>query len=333
MTQWHLPAELLPEGFDVLIKRDDKTGMGLSGNKVRKLQFLMAEAIELGCDSVVTIGGVQSNHCRATAVAATKLGFQSHLILRQADKLLEEELNPGLVGNLLINRLVGANLCMVTKTEYVQNGSESLIRRKLDQLRGQGMQPYGIPVGGSSPLGAWGYLEFVRELNKQLTDAQDHVTDIVVACGSGGSAAGIALGVKLIGMKTKVHAVIVCDDKEYFLKHVQNTLIALGVGDLRAEDILTIHDGYKGGGYAISSKTELEIIMQVARTTSIIVDPVYSGKAVVGMLDLMKNKPNVFLGRKLLFVHTGGLYGMYDKADQIMPLLDADSVSRLLAKL
>jgi len=332
VQQWVLPNELLPQGFEVLIKRDDKTGVGLSGNKVRKLQFLLAEAIELGCDSVVTIGGVQSNHCRATAVAATKMGLKSCLILRQQDAKLEEELDPGLTGNLLLGRLVGADLCMVTKSEYVSHGSDSLVVRKLAQLKEAGMSPYGIPVGGSTPLGAWGYIEFVRELNQQLTEAKETVTDIVLACGSGGSAAGIALGVHLSGMKARVHAIIVCDSRDYFLAHVQHTIAALGA-DCRAENILTIHDGYKGGGYAVSSEKELKTIVEVARSTGMLCDPVYSGKALVGMLDLMKTKPDAFMGRKLLFVHTGGLYGMYDKADDLVPLLNPTSVTRLLSKL
>mmetsp|Transcript_9254 Transcript_9254/g.22944 ORF Transcript_9254/g.22944 Transcript_9254/m.22944 type:complete len:387 (+) Transcript_9254:230-1390(+) len=332
VQQWHLGEDLVPEGFDLLIKRDDKTGIGLSGNKVRKLQFLMAEAIDIGADCVVTIGGTQSNHCRATAVAATKLGLESYLILREHDAILDAEPDPGITGNLLLSRLVGANMCMVSKSEYVSHGQDSLLLRKIGMLKAAGKTPYGIPVGGSSPLGCWGYIEFVRELKEQLDAAGDSVSDIVVAMGSGGSAAGIALANKMSGLGAKVHAVIVCDNKDYFVAQVQQTFDALGA-NYKAQDLLEIHEGYKGKGYAVSSEQELRTIVDVAKMSGIMCDPVYNGKALCGLLDLLKNQPGVFQGKRLLFVHTGGLYGFYDKEEQLMPLLSARPVTRLLSKM
>ncbi|EKX48267.1 hypothetical protein GUITHDRAFT_136785 [Guillardia theta CCMP2712] len=177
---WRIPV---PDGINLWIKRDDKSGMGLSGNKVRKLEFLMAEALARGCDCVVTIGGVQSNHCRATAVAAKKLGLESYLILRQTDAELQQKIDPGkclripsksftfqpgLTGNLMISRMVGANLVMVSKSEYARFGQKVLLNNLIEQLEQEGKKPYGIAVGGSVPLGAWGYIKFVQELQEQV---------------------------------------------------------------------------------------------------------------------------------------------------------------------
>eukprot|EP00798_Chlamydomonas_sp_ICE-L_P019296 gene19296-25943_t len=172
--RWELPG--LPEGVEVFVKRDDLTGMQLSGNKVRKLEFLMAEAKAKGHDSVITIGGVQSNHCRATAVAARYVGLDSHLILR-VDRG-EADNDPGLSGNLLVDRLMGSEIHKVSLEEYVKYGSMELARRLKEQLVRErpGINPYIIPVGGSNGLGTWGYVNCVEEIVDQMPD----VTDIVM---------------------------------------------------------------------------------------------------------------------------------------------------------
>jgi len=161
--RWELPG--LPESVEVWIKRDDLTGMQLSGNKVRKLEFLLAEAKSNGHDCVVTIGGIQSNHCRATAVAARYLGMDCHVILRNSRA--EADSDPRLIGNLLVERLVGAHIHQVTKEEYARAGSEALTEQLRARLEAEGRRPYVIPVGGSNPLGCWGYLEAVREMQPE----------------------------------------------------------------------------------------------------------------------------------------------------------------------
>lgn len=311
----------------IFVKRDDKTGLGLSGNKVRKLEFLMADAVQKGCDCCVTIGGVQSNHCRATAVAARKVGLDSFLILRQSDSELERSVDPGLTGNLLIARMVNAQLRMVSRSEYIRAGSKALVSQCVAQLQGDGRRPYGIPVGGSSPLGAWGYIECVEEIRQQCLQRGRPFSDIVVACGSGGSAAGLAIGVKLAGLPCKVHAILVCDNVRYFTDHIRDTLTALHLPFL-PEDIITLHDSYRGKGYAVSTPQELNIIKDVATASAVITDPVYTGKALVGLVDLLNKEPAVF-GPEVLFLHTGGLYGLYDKEDEMLPLLPAGQVQRM----
>mmetsp|Transcript_38187 Transcript_38187/g.97635 ORF Transcript_38187/g.97635 Transcript_38187/m.97635 type:complete len:429 (-) Transcript_38187:175-1461(-) len=316
--RWHLPG--VPEGVEVFIKRDDLTGMQLSGNKVRKLEFLMAEAKAGGHDCVITIGGIQSNHCRATAVAARYLGLDCHLILRNSRAAVDED--PRLVGNLLVERLVGCHIHQVTKEEYTTVGSEALGRQLKAELEAQGKRPYVIPVGGSNSLGCWGYLEAVAEMQAQCPD----ITDIAMACGSGGTTAGLALGVKMSGWNARVHGYGVCDSPKYFYEYIDGLLSGLGatpeaVGASAAELVRMVNA--RGAGYAISTEEELQVMKQVAMETGVVLDPVYSGKAVASMLDEMRAEPDAWAGRKVLFVHTGGLLGMYEKADQMQPLVEA----------
>lgn len=172
---WQPPG--LPAGVQAFIKRDDLTGAQLSGNKVRKLEFLLAAARAGGHDSVVTLGGVQSNHARATAAAARLLGLEPHLVLRTGRTTVRDD--PGLVGNLLVDRLAGAQLHMVTKEEYAAWGHAALGRELCDRLAAAGRSPYLVPMGGTNALGTWGYLEAFEELRPQLVDAG--ITDIVMA--------------------------------------------------------------------------------------------------------------------------------------------------------
>ncbi|KAI3436499.1 hypothetical protein D9Q98_005916 [Chlorella vulgaris] len=310
----------VPPGCELHIKRDDLTGMQLSGNKVRKLEFLLAEAVERGHDCIITIGGIQSNHARATAVAARYLGLPCHLILRNSKKLADSD--PGMVGNLLVERLMGAHVYQVTKEEYGQYGGPALGEKLAAQLRDQGLNPYVIPVGGSSSTGVWGYLDMVHELEQQIEG--QGFTDIAMACGSGGTTAGIALGNRLAGLGLRVHAYGVCDDPAYFHAFSDGLLEGLGatpavVGADSAGLFRAVQA--KGAGYAISREEELRAVAKVAAATGVILDPVYTGKAVHMLLQEMRERPEAWQGRKVLFVHTGGLLGMYDKASELGSLV------------
>jgi D-cysteine desulfhydrase family pyridoxal phosphate-dependent enzyme len=323
---WRVPG--LPEGIDLWIKRDDLTGMQLSGNKVRKLEFLMAEVQAQGHDSVITIGGIQSNHCRATAVAAKFLGLDAHLILRNSRTLADGD--PGLIGNLLPGRMAGAHIWQVTKEEYQRVGSVKLCQQLEAQLRAQGRNPYVIAVGGSTPLGTWGYVEAAKELLDQVEG--QGFSRVAVACGSGGTTAGLALGFHLSGSGLPLSSYGVCDSPEIFYADIDSLFSSLGhdtSGGAGAADILTAHQA-KGIGYAMSTEAELQFTVDVAQHTGIILDPVYSGKAVYNMVQQMREDPNAWRGGKVLFVHTGGLLGTYDKASQLQPLLEAqDRAHRL----
>ncbi|GFR47123.1 hypothetical protein Agub_g8810 [Astrephomene gubernaculifera] len=351
--EWRLQG--LPEGVRLLVKRDDLSGMQLSGNKVRKLEFLLAEAVQGGHDCVVTIGGIQSNHARATAVAARYLGLDCHLILRTSRQRVGDD--PGLVGNLLVERLVGAELHLVTKEEYGSVGSTALLEQLRQELEAAGRKPYVIPVGGSNPLGTWGYIEAVNEIVQQLQQ-QPHlgpVTDICMACGSGGTSAGLALGSHLSSLGARVHAYGVCDTPEYFYNFIDGLFAGLGASSaaattsaataaaettsaataaaegkggtsssisVDARSLLRVVQS-RGSGYAISTDEELRTTQAVSAATGVVLDPVYGGKAVYCMLREMYDNPHEWRGRTVLFVHTGGLLGMYDKLDQLGPLVQA----------
>ncbi|HAA53152.1 MAG TPA: D-cysteine desulfhydrase family protein [Myxococcales bacterium] len=319
IQRWHLPH--FPQDKTYWIKRDDLSGMALSGNKIRKLEFLLADAQAKGCDVVLTCGGIQSNHCRATAVAARRVGLDSVLFLRTK----EPENDPGLSGNLLLHRLAGANIQLINHEEYRQRNA--LMKAHAETLSAQGRRPYIIPEGGSNALGAWGYIEAMREINTQAAQLGVTFDHIVFACGSGGTAAGLSLGAALSAPQTRVHAVNVCDDADYFYAHVDQVLTTLGVSS-QARDILDMVDGYKGLGYAISQDKELQLLTQTAQQTGIFLDPVYTGKAHFGLLDQLQHHPTRFPGEHILFIHTGGLFGLYAKQDQLLTCLPEGQVQR-----
>ncbi|CAI9754054.1 unnamed protein product [Fraxinus pennsylvanica] len=315
--KWNLPN--LPKGTEVYIKRDDLSGMQLSGNKVRKLEFLLADAVAQGADCIITIGGIQSNHCRATAVAAKYLNLDCYLILRTSKVLVDKD--PGLTGNLLVERLVGAHIDLVSKEEYAKVGSVALTDILKAKLLNEGRKPYVIPVGGSNSLGTWGYIEAIREIEEQLQDAKDGVVfdDIVVACGSGGTIAGLSVGSWLSDLKAKVHAYCVCDDPEYFYEYAQGLLDGLQAG-VSSRTIVTIQNA-KGLGYAMNTTEELKFVQEIAEASGVVLDPVYSGKAAYGMIRDMAENPKNWEGRRILFIHTGGLLGLFDKTQELAPLV------------
>ncbi|XP_017247894.1 bifunctional D-cysteine desulfhydrase/1-aminocyclopropane-1-carboxylate deaminase, mitochondrial [Daucus carota subsp. sativus] len=315
--RWNLPN--LPKNTEVWLKRDDLSGMQLSGNKVRKLEFLLADAVAQGADCIVTIGGIQSNHCRATAVAAKYLNLDCYLILRTSKVLLDKD--PGLTGNLLVERLVGAHVDLVSKEEYSKVGSVALTNLLKEKLLKEGRKPYVIPVGGSNSLGTWGYIEAIREIEMQLQQSASSVgfDDIVVACGSGGTIAGLSIASWLSELKAKVHAFCVCDDPEYFYDYAQGLLDGLQAG-VKSRDIVNVENA-KGVGYALSTSEELKFVKEVAEATGVILDPVYSGKAAYGMMKEMTKNPTNWEGRRVLFIHTGGLLGLFDKTDEMAALV------------
>ncbi|XP_024954186.2 putative D-cysteine desulfhydrase 1, mitochondrial isoform X1 [Citrus sinensis] len=303
--------------YVLLLQRDDLSGMQLSGNKVRKLEFLMADAVAQGADCIITIGGIQSNHCRAAAVAAKYLNLDCYLILRTSKVLVDQD--PGLTGNLLVERLVGAHIELISKEEYSKIGSVTLTNILKEKLLKEGRRPYVIPVGGSNSIGTWGYIEAIKEIEQQLQTGTGGVKfdDIVVACGSGGTIAGLSLGSWLGTLKAKVHAFSVCDDPDYFYDYTQGLLDGLNAG-VDSHDIVNIQNS-KGLGYAINTSEELNFVKDIAAATGVVLDPVYSGKAAYGMLNDMAQNPKKWEGRKVLFVHTGGLLGLFDKVDQMAP--------------
>ena len=320
-------------GITLYVKRDDMSGgVETGGNKIRKLEFLLADAIASEYQSVVTIGGEQSNHCRATAAASRMLGLEPHIILRtrRADQVQQGEEDFGFVGNILFDRMIGTSVYTCTPGEYGRVGSVQLVSRLCNHLatNGQTGSPYPIPVGGSNGLGSWGYINGVDEMLMQWNSLESTPTldHVVFASGSGGTAAGISIGVALAhgvlqidgqGKETtrtppKVHAVGVCDSPDYFYEFVAGLAEDMGLklpADTTTEsfirNIMTVHQG-KGQGYASSTSEELDFITNFAIETGIVLDPVYSGKALYHfMVNVLEKDPNQYRGSNILLWHTG----------------------------
>jgi len=302
-------------GVELLVKRDDLTGVTLSGNKIRKLEFLLAEAAAEGADTLITCGGEQSNHCRATAVVAAELGLRSYLLLR-TDNPKEPPANDA---NILLDKLVGAEIRWVSRDEYKRRAQ--LFVETQGQLLAKARKSYVIPEGGSNALGAWGYVACVEELAHDLGDKP---LTIVYAAGSGGTGAGILLGIKLLGLPWRAVGVNVCDDKEYFVAAIGEIVeqaIArwkLPIQFDRSE--IEILDGYVGVGYAKSRPEELTTLRDVARAEGLILDPVYSAKAFHGLRSELLRDPRAF-GERICFIHTGGIFGLFPKARELDALL------------
>jgi D-cysteine desulfhydrase len=311
----HLPTplEALPrlsqslEGPEIYFKRDDLTGIAKSGNKVRKLEYLLAEAQQQDCDLIVTCGGAQSNHARATAVAAAKIGIKCHLVLRNA-------ISGDLDGNLFLDRLVGAEITFIAPPEYEQ--VDDIMARIAEAHGARGGKSYIIPEGGSNALGAMGYVAAMEEVAKQMKTQRLEFDHMICAVGSGGTMAGMLLGRSAFEVKTEIHGINVCDDAPHFQNRIANLVREakrrFGFNlNLQKNDI-SIIDGYVGKGYGLNSQEEIDLIKQVARLEGIILDPVYTGKALFGVMDLIR-KGRFKKGERILFWHTGGIFGLFPK--------------------
>lgn len=309
-------------GVELYMKRDDLTGITLSGNKVRKLEFVLADALARKADVVLTCGGAQSNHSRATAVAAAMVGIRCRLLLRTADPSNP----PPTDGNILLDRMAGAEIVWITPEEY-ENRSE-IFDREAAALRKEGRTPYIIPEGASNPLGSWGYIHAAEEIRRDLSalpgDPGQPVT-IIHATGSGGTASGLILGTRFTGLNARVVTVNVASDRDHFLNIIgeicEGAISAyhLQIDFDRRRDI-DIVDGYVGRGYALSSPEELSMLCELARLEGIFLDPVYTGKAFYGMVRELERSPGCF-GSRIVFIHTGGIFGLFAIAREIEPLL------------
>jgi L-cysteate sulfo-lyase len=287
-------------GPRLLVKRDDLTGLATGGNKTRKLEFLIADALAQGCDSVITAGGPQSNHCRQTAAAAAIAGLKCHLILGGQPQ-------PP-IGNLLLDQLLGATVDWTPKPER-----NARLATLADELRAAGRRPYVIPVGGSTGLGAVGYVVAMFELVEQLAQRGQRVDHLLFATSSGGTQAGIVLGARLAGFDGQITAISIdqvpdAQSDEKFLAGVCDiandaaTLLGADVG-LTADDFHTNYN-YLGAGYGIVGNLEREAIQLLARTEGLLVGPVYTGRAAGAMIDLIHRQ--VFTANEtILLWHTG----------------------------
>ncbi len=292
------------EPYRLWVKRDDLTGIELSGNKVRKLDFLMQEAVDQKSSYVFTCGGLQSNHCRATAFMAAQLGMKCRLFLRGKKPDLP-------TGNYFLDLLSGAEVAFVTPEEYLQ--IDHIMNEEAKRLK----QVYVIPEGGSNAAGAWGYVRCFEEIVEQIRDQDLPIDTIVAATGSGGTHAGLLIGSILMASDLRIRTVNVCDNAEFFrdkiLKITEDfkSRYAIHIG-ITADEIEII-DGYVGAGYGQIGKEEIDLIKLIGREEGLLLDPVYGVKAFRGMMTGMKDQ--TLPGRNILFIHTGGIFGLFPVAD------------------
>ena len=293
-------------GHRLWVKRDDLTDAAVSGNKLRKLEFVAAAALEQGCDVLITCGGVQSNHCRATALVGARLGLKVHLILRG-------EAPADVDGNLFLDHLAGATIAHYPRRRYVEALPE-LFEHWREHYEARGHRALCIPTGASDGLGLWGYLAASEELAQDMAAANIAEAHWICATGSGGTQAGLTLGAKIHGLPVDVWGFNVCDDEAWFMEKV-----AADVADWQArypqpfecpELDTRVVDGYVGPGYARATKAVFETIALAARSEGLVLDPVYTGKAFHGMLEEIR--AGRFEGRRdIVFVHTGGIFGLF----------------------
>lgn len=301
-------------GVNLWVKRDDQTGFEWSGNKIRKLEFLAKEALDQGATCLVTCGGVQSNHCRATAALAAKLGLRCVLLLRG-----EEPQQPR--SNHLLDKIFGAEIFYLTNEQYYEGMGELRVMLE-SQLRSQGGKLYFIPEGGSNAIGCFGYAAAFQEIGEQLgkNGAPLHFDSIVAAHGSGGTQAGLLLGkIAAEDETTRIVGVNVCYDAKKSFQLVKDVLwSAIQKRQLPLSffaDDIELLDGFLGRGYAQSTPEELAFIAEIARKEGLLLDPVYTGKAFFGMWKTIKSNPGR-LGENILFLHTGGGFGNFKAEDE-----------------
>lgn len=302
----HLPTPLEKLKFrnkEFFIKRDDYTGSDFLGNKIRKLEYLLCEAKKLKSEIIFTCGGDQSNHARATASAAAKLGIKTKLFLWGNQKNQAD-------GNLFLDKIYGAEIVYLNENEFEE--VDEIMTEERTKLVKKGKRVYVIPGGGSTTLGIWGYIEFVNELKQQI-DLQK-VEGILCACGSGGTVAGILIGAALNKFNLKVYAVNVLEPTEVIRKKIlqlaEGVILEYNLKCKIDDSKLEIIEGYSTEGYKNIADNKLKLINQFAKSTGILLDPTYSGKAFCAYNELILEKGK---GKKVIFLHTGGIFATFSK--------------------
>ena len=298
-------------GPRILFKRDDQTGLAIGGNKARKLEFLLAAARRVGASTLLTTGAADSNHCRMTAAAAAQNGFRCVLLLGAKSEA------PSVQGNLLLDRLFGA------ETQFYPAGGSlngnALLPEVAAALRERGENVFAFPSGGSTGLGALGYALAVRELMDQL-EAQGVRADYVVhASGSGGTHAGLLLGKALFNAPFEILAINIDEAENAALEARTRSVYAEGVelmGNGLAMPPFHLIAGYVGDGYGIMSREGAEAIAETAHREGILLDPVYTGKAMAGLFDLVRSG-RIRAGETVVFLHTGGTPALFTQADAV----------------
>jgi len=297
----------------IVVKRDDLTGLGLGGNKTRKLEYLLGDALAAGATVVLTEGPVQSNHCRQTAAAAARAGLRCILVLSGADE------HPPLQGNLLLDHLFGAEVYLVrSRAERA-----ALLGQLARACAERGEHPFVMPTGGSTPVGAAAYVHATLELVNQLLERRLHPSRLYLATStSGGTHAGLALGARLLGHPFRVVGVAVEPDGGAIHRRVvelaNETAALLGFPPQLTADDVTVDDRWVGPDYGVPDARTIEAIMLAARTEGLVLDPVYTGKAMAALIGHVR-EGMLQPGETVIFLHTGGAPALFAQADSLAP--------------
>lgn len=307
------PLEKLPRlskhlGCQIWVKRDDCTGLAGGGNKTRKLEFLLADALQQGADTLVTVGGLQSNHARQTAAAAAKLGLACELILQDVAGVPQQDYYHN--GNLLLDQLCGA----VIHRLAVEQSSDLVLEQVVAELKNKGKTPYVIPLGGSNALGSLGYVNCADEIIAQSQTLNVSFDHMIVASGSAGTQAGLLAG--LIAQQQNIPVLGICVSRSGLAQQtlvetlLKQTLTMLNIDETCSDGKVKANGDYYGAGYGISTAKMSDAVRLVAQLEGLLLDPVYTGKAMAGLIDLCQQgvfKPE----QNILFVHTGGSQGLF----------------------
>ena len=309
-----LSAEL---GVELWVKRDDLTGLLETGNKIRKLEFLVGEALQQGADTLITCGPPGSNGCRAVAAVAARLGLRAVLAIRGARPAAYD-------GNLLLGRLLGADTRYYPELgpELALESAEGVMEALAAEVRARGGRPYVIPESGAGELGALGYVECAVELSEQIHHGAPRFDTIVITAGSGGSHAGLLMGKQLAGLPGEIVSVPVTAPAERVRQAIVRTVgTAIQRFGFAIEVPKAIHllDGYQGAGPAAATDEELAVIVALAREEGLLLDPVYTGKGFRGLVETLARDPKA-LGQRVCFIHTGGLFGLFPLRDRLSRL-------------
>ena len=298
----------LLDGPDIYIKRDDLLGLAGGGNKARKLEFLVADALANGADTLITVGAVQSNHCRLTLAAAVKEGMKCRLVLEER---VPNSYNPDASGNNFLYKLLG-----VENVTVVPGGCDvmAVMSEVAEEVARDGRKAYIIPGGGSNPIGATGYVACAEEIMAQCFEQGINLDYVVTASGSGGTHSGLVVG--FFGNHTNIPVVGINVSRSreaqepLILAEAKATAVRVGLSDEIHPDLVRCFGDYVGPGYSLPTDSMVNAVKLLAQTEGILLDPVYTGKAMAGLLDLIA-KGFFRKGQKILFVHTGGSPALY----------------------
>ena len=320
-TEGRTPIEKLSRlseklgGPTIYMKRDDLLGLAGGGNKTRKLEFLVAEALAQEADTLITCGAVQSNHCRLTLAAAVKEGLKCRLVIEER---VPGSYNPQSGGNNFLFLLMG-----VEKITVVPGGSDmkAAMQAVADEVAGEGGRAYVIPGGGSNPVGATGYVACAEEILAQTFELGINIDRIICASGSAGTHAGLVTGfygnnssIPVIGLNVSRPK---ADQEALGYDLVQRTAKHVGVNSAIPREAIVCFDEYVGPGYSLPTPAMAEAVRMLARLEGVLIDPVYTGKAMAGLIDLVR-KGTFRKNENILFIHTGGSPALYVYMDVIL---------------